>query len=79
MVWVALAYAIAGSWISHRIGRKLIPLNFNQQRFEADFRFGLVRFRENTEGVALYRGEDDETARLCRGASRCWRTTGGRS
>jgi len=35
-------------------------LNFNQQRYEADFRFSLVRFRENMEGVALYRGEDDE-------------------
>ena len=60
MVWVALAYAVAGSWLSHLIGRKLIPLSYNQQRFEADFRFGLARFRENTEGVALYRGEDDE-------------------
>jgi putative ATP-binding cassette transporter len=60
MVWVALAYAVAGSWISHRIGRKLIPLSYDQQLFEADFRFGLARFRENTEGVALYRGEADE-------------------
>jgi len=60
MVWVAVAYAIVGSWIAHRIGRKLIPLSFDQQRFEADFRFGLARFRENTESVALYRGEDDE-------------------
>lgn len=60
MVWVALAYAVAGSWISHLIGRKLIPLSYDQQRFEADFRFGLARFRENTEGVALYRGEEDE-------------------
>lgn len=60
MVWVALAYAVAGSWISHLIGRKLIPLSYDQQRFEADFRFGLARFRENTEGVALYQGEGDE-------------------
>lgn len=60
MVWVAVGYAIVGSWIAHRIGRKLIPLSFDQQRFEADFRFGLARFRENTESVALYRGEDDE-------------------
>ena len=60
MVWVALVYAIAGSWLTHRIGRPLIGLNFNQQRYEADFRFGLVRFRENTEGVALYNGENDE-------------------
>ena len=60
MLWAALLYAIVGTWLTHKIGRKLIGLNFNQQRFEADFRFGLVRFRENTEGVALYNGEKDE-------------------
>ncbi len=60
MVWAALLYAIVGTWLTHKIGKKLIMLNFNQQRFEADFRFGLVRFRENTEGVALYGGEQDE-------------------
>jgi len=60
MVWAALGYAIAGTWLTHKIGRPLIGLNFNQQRYEADFRFSLVRFRENMEGVALYRGEDDE-------------------
>jgi vitamin B12/bleomycin/antimicrobial peptide transport system ATP-binding/permease protein len=60
MVWAALLYAIVGTWMTHRIGKALIGLNFNQQRFEADFRFGLVRFRENTEGVALYGGEQDE-------------------
>lgn len=62
MVWVALAYAALGTWITHRIGKPLIGLNFNQQRYEADFRFGLVRFRENAEGVALYRGEAQELA-----------------
>lgn len=60
MVWAALLYAIVGTWLTHKIGRKLIGLSFNQQRYEADFRFGLVRFRENTEGVALYNGEPDE-------------------
>lgn len=60
MVWAALLYAIAGTWITHKIGKALIGLSFNQQRFEADFRFGLVRFRENAEGVALYGGEKDE-------------------
>ncbi len=60
MVWAALVYAIVGTWMTHKIGKALIGLNFNQQRFEADFRFGLVRFRENTEGVALYGGEQDE-------------------
>jgi len=60
MVWVAVAYAAVGSWLTHRIGRTLIALNFAQQRYEADFRFNLVRFRENAEGVALYHGEEDE-------------------
>jgi len=60
MVWVAFLYAVVGTWLTNLIGRPLIRLNFDQQRYEADFRFNLVRFRENTEGVALYRGEADE-------------------
>jgi putative ATP-binding cassette transporter len=64
LVWVALIYATAGSVLTHLIGRPLIGLDFNQQRFEADFRFSLVRLRENTEGVALYRGEPEEAAGL---------------
>lgn len=60
MVWAALLYAIVGTWLTHLIGKPLIRLDFNQQRFEADFRFSLVRLRENTEGVALYRGEGPE-------------------
>src|ERR671918_865540 len=60
MVWMALLYSIGGTWFTHWIGRPLIRLNFERQRYEADFRFSLVRFRENTEGVALYRGEADE-------------------
>jgi len=60
MVWAAILYAIGGTWLTHWIGRPLVRLNYDKQRCEADFRFGLVRFRENTEGVALYRGESDE-------------------
>lgn len=60
LVWAAILYAIAGTWLTHWIGQPLARLNFEKQRCEADFRFGLVRFRENTEGVALYRGEPDE-------------------
>jgi vitamin B12/bleomycin/antimicrobial peptide transport system ATP-binding/permease protein len=60
MVWAAILYAVGGTWLTHRIGRPLVRLNYDKQRCEADFRFGLVRFRENTEGVALYRGEADE-------------------
>ena len=62
MVWVALLYAIAGTWLAHYIGRPLIGLSFEQQRYEANFRFALVRLRENAEGVALYRGEAGENA-----------------
>jgi putative ATP-binding cassette transporter len=62
MVWFALAYAVAGTWLTHVIGKPLIGLEFGQQRFEADYRFALVRLRENAEGVALYRGEREELA-----------------
>jgi vitamin B12/bleomycin/antimicrobial peptide transport system ATP-binding/permease protein len=60
MVWVALAYAVVGTVLAHWVGRALIPLNFNQQRVEADFRYALVRLRDNAEGIALYGGEADE-------------------
>jgi len=60
LVWAALLYALAGTWLTDWIGRPLVRLNFDQQRYEADFRFNLVRFRENAEGVALYHGEADE-------------------
>lgn len=64
MIWVALLYAGAGSWITQVIGRRLAALRFQQQRYEADFRFMLVRLRESAEGVALYNGETDERATL---------------
>jgi vitamin B12/bleomycin/antimicrobial peptide transport system ATP-binding/permease protein len=60
LVWAALVYALAGTCLTDWIGRPLVRLNFDQQRYEADFRFNLVRFRENAEGVALYHGENDE-------------------
>ena len=60
LVWIALLYAAAGTALSHLIGRPLAALNFNQQRYEADFRFGLARMRENLEGIALYSGEAQE-------------------
>jgi putative ATP-binding cassette transporter len=60
LLWVAVVYAVAGTVVTHLIGKPLIRLDFNQQRFEADFRFSLMRLRENTEGVALYRGEAAE-------------------
>jgi len=60
MVWVAVLYAVLGTWVTDWLGRPLVGLNIERQRYEADFRFSLVRFRENTEGVALYHGEADE-------------------
>lgn len=60
MVWVAILYSALGTWIAHLIGRPLIRLNFLQQRVEADFRYALVRLRDNVEGVALHQGEADE-------------------
>ena len=64
MVWFALAYAGIGSFLVARIGKPLVRQNFLQQRYEADFRFGLIRIRENAESVALYRGEPQEHAQL---------------
>jgi len=60
MVWVAIVYSIIGTWLTAKIGRPLVGLNFNQQRYEADFRFSLVRLRENSESIAFYGGERQE-------------------
>ena len=57
MVWMAVLYCAVGSVITHYIGRKQIPLNFEQQRVEADFRHHMVRAREYSESIALDRGE----------------------
>jgi vitamin B12/bleomycin/antimicrobial peptide transport system ATP-binding/permease protein len=64
MVWVALAYALVGTTLTHLVGRPLSILNFRQQRVEADFRYALVRIRENMESIALYRGEAEEGVTL---------------
>jgi len=63
LVWAALIYAVLGTVLTHRIGWPLIPLNFQQQRFEADFRFNLVRSRENSEQIAALHGEPAERER----------------
>jgi putative ATP-binding cassette transporter len=64
MVWAAVGYALVGSLLTHWVGRRLVGLNFQQERYEADFRFGLVRLREHAEGVALYGGEEAERLSL---------------
>jgi putative ATP-binding cassette transporter len=64
MVWLAVAYCVVGTVITHFIGRPLIGTNFRQQRFEADFRHHLVRVREYSEAIALDRGEKVEHGQL---------------
>jgi len=64
LVWGALIYAIFGTALTQWIGSPLVNLDFRQQRFEADFRFNLVRVRENSEQIALLQGESAERQRL---------------
>ena len=64
LVWAALLYAMVGTALTHLVGWPLVGLNFRQQQFEADFRFNLVRVRENSEQIALLRGESDEREQL---------------
>jgi putative ATP-binding cassette transporter len=64
LVWAALLYAMAGTALTHLVGWPLVSLNFRQQRFEADFRFNLVRVRESSEQIALLGGEAAENDRL---------------
>lgn len=61
MFWAALIYSVIGTWVTHLVGKKLVQLNFVQQRYEADFRFSMIRLRENAENVAFYRGEQQES------------------
>lgn len=64
MVWTAILYALIGTLLAHLVGRPLIPLNFHKEKVEADFRFELVRARENAEAIALYNGERHEEPAL---------------
>lgn len=64
MLWVAILYCLVGSVVTHYVGRPLIPLNYEQQRREADFRHNLVRVREYSEAIALDRGETVENSQL---------------
>ena len=57
MFWLSLLYSGLGTYFVHLVGKKLIRLNFDQQRYEADFRFSMMRVRENSESIAFYRGE----------------------
>lgn len=60
LVIVVLGYSAVGTGLTALIGRRLVPLNFNQLRYEADFRYSLIHVRDNTESIAFYQGEKPE-------------------
>jgi vitamin B12/bleomycin/antimicrobial peptide transport system ATP-binding/permease protein len=74
MMWAAVAYAVAGSLATYLIGRPLVQVNFQLERYNADFRYRMVRIRENAESIALYRGEADEERRLRSAFARIFET-----
>jgi putative ATP-binding cassette transporter len=64
MMWAAIGYALLGSWATYLVGRPLVRINFALERYNADFRYRMVRIRENAESIALYHGEPVEARRL---------------
>lgn len=60
LVWAALVYAVIGTFWTIKVGRPLVQLDYDQQRYEADFRYSLVRVRDNAESIAFYEGEGQE-------------------
>ena len=74
MMWAAIAYALVGSTATYLIGRPLVRVNFQLERYNADFRYRMVRIRENAESIALYRGEQDEERRLRSAFARIFET-----
>jgi len=74
MMWAAVAYAVAGSWATYLIGRPLVRINFALERYNADFRYRMVRIRENAESIALYHGEQVEARRLSGAFTRIFAT-----
>ena len=61
---MGILYSLLGTWLTHQVGRRLISLDYFQQKAEAEDRFSLMRFHENAEGIAFYRGESDEKREL---------------
>jgi putative ATP-binding cassette transporter len=74
MVWAAIGYALVGSWATYLIGRPLVGVNFALERYNADFRYRMVRIRENAESIALYHGEPVEERRLTSAFTRIYAT-----
>lgn len=60
LVWMAVLYSAGGTYLTYKVGHKLVQMNFIQQKYEADFRFSMMRMRENAESVAFYNGEKHE-------------------
>lgn len=81
LVWIVLAYTLAGSLLTHLIGKPLHALNYAREHREADFRASLLRKRDHAEQIALYRGEAVEREHLAgrfRAIADNWRQLMGR-
>ncbi|MFJ4113229.1 ABC transporter ATP-binding protein/permease [Pseudomonas sp. NPDC089758] len=81
LVWIVLGYTLAGSWVTHLIGKPLHALNYEREHREADFRASLLRKRDHAEQIALYRGEAVEREHLAerfRAIAGNWRQLMGR-
>src|SRR5262249_19951554 len=72
MFWIAVAYALVGSGLAYWGARQLVPVNFDRERLNADFRFRMMRVRENAESIALYGGESREGDGLDVSFQRVW-------
>ena len=72
MLWVAVLYALLAMWVTHVVGRCLVPINFDKLRFEADFRYGLVRFRDTDFYVNLDRLDEPPLGSFVEIKSRTW-------
>jgi putative ATP-binding cassette transporter len=74
MFWAAIVYAVLGSYLTYLVGRRLVRVNFDLQRYNADFRYRMVRARENAESIALYGGEPQERSKLHEAFGRIYET-----
>lgn len=63
---ILIVYSIIGTVVTIFLGKRLIGLNFNQLRYEGNFRYGLVHVRDHAESIAFYRGEEQESGQVKR-------------